>query len=464
MKEQFKNYNIYIASVFICALSLLYFFFSYPYLSNDCGYYLQVMQEMYNGNLYFKDIASPYNPLGISILSIPKTLIDPTDSRHHLFINILVMLLSSFILFKILNSILQNKKLNILFCIQFFTICLIYDGAFLMLEPTSILFLLLALYCYLKQRNTTNNYFLFCTGIFISLSFFSKQYALFILLPIGIDLILNRKQFIKKSIILGLGVAFPIALLFAFYSFNGVDFMQYIKYISGKGVNLDSGNGTGLNSSFNSTGLINYLVLMIFVLFVPYLLKNKKQDIKNKVFFVLLLVSAFSVFIFASYYHYFQYLFPFTLILIAYALSSTKSFSTKKIFHASLIISTIMLVLLTVKSITGQKKYYERQAINEKILLEVIPKNETVYISGIRPAFYHLGNYKSINLKDIGYSFPGYFFPETIIKNLQKGNYLVLTKNYLNDYEKYLDLFEKETVFFKGKKSFDNEVFILKKK
>ena len=464
MKKYFNNYNIYSSVLLVCVITLISTFFSYPYLSNDCGYYLQVMNDIYNGKLYFKEIATPYNPLGILILSIPKILLNPTDSRHHLLINIIVMVLSSYLLFKILNTQLQNKKINFFFSLLFLSTCLIYDGAFLMLEPISILFLLIGLTFYIKHRKKINYKFLFLVGLFISLAFLTKQYALFVLLPIGIDILLRKKHFIKEIIILSIGIVLPIVILFFFYSYHDVSIIQYIKYISGKGVNLDKGNGTGINSAFNTTGLINYLILYIFILFTPFLLKNKAQKSENIIFFILLLLASLSVFTFASYYHYFQYLFPFTLILIAYSLNKKSSFINKKIFHAALVISSIMVFALTIKSITGQKTYYERQATNEKILLNAIPKNAVVYLSGIRPAFYYLGNYKSINLKDIGYSFPGYFYPETIVKNLKKGNYLVLTNKYLDNYEKYLDEFEKQTILFMGKNKLDTKVYILKKK
>ena len=331
-----------------------------------------------------------------------------------------------------------------------------------MLEPISILFLLIGVIFYIKHRENRDYKYLFLVGLCISLAFFTKQYVLFILLPIGVDILLRKKHFLKETIILTLGIILPVLLWFFYYNYHDITLLQYFKYISGKGLNLDTGNGTGINNKFNTTGLVNYLILYIFILFTPFLLRRKKH--KNPLFYILLFIAPFSVFIFASYYHYFQYIFPFTLILITFLLSKESSFINKKVFHAALIISTIMVIALTIKSVNGQKLYYERQTINEKILLQAIPKNAAVYLSGIRPAFYYLGNYKSINLKDIGYTFPGYFYPETIFKNLKKGDYLVLTNAYIHDYDKYLDEFEKETILFMGKKELDKEVHILQKK
>ena len=464
MRNLFFNFKIQSGVLVLAIIALITTFLSFPYLSNDCGYYLNVMRDLYNGNIYFKDIAIPYNPLGILILSLPKLLIESPDSRLHLLINFAAILTSTILLLKLLNTLSPNRKVNRFLSLLFLALCLIYDGAFLMLEPISILFQLLALKFYLTFRVTLNLKKIYLVGLFLGLGFLTKQYALFLLLPIGVDLLLKGKYAIKSIAILSIGVMTPILLLYFYYAFHDTSSIQYLNYILGKGVDLDIGNGTGIKEKLNTTGLINFLICSIFIALTPTLIKKLKPNLSDKIFFILLPISALSVFLFATYYHYFQYLFPYTLILFAFALNKNALTLNKYLLPSAFLISSLMVIALSVKSVTGQKKYFERQAYNEKLLKEVIPEKSKVYLSGIRPAFYYLGDFNSIKLDKIGYSFPGYFYPETVIKYMDKDSYLVLTEDYLKDYSMYLELFNQQIIEFRKGKQDTRPVYILRKK
>ncbi len=45
--------------------------FVYPLISADSGYYLANARDLYNGNKYFIDIATAYNPLSIIVIGLP---------------------------------------------------------------------------------------------------------------------------------------------------------------------------------------------------------------------------------------------------------------------------------------------------------------------------------------------------------------------------------------------------------
>ena len=147
-----------------------------------------------------------------------------------------------------------------------------------------------------------------------------------------------------------------------------------------------------------------------------------------------------------------------------YSISCSKNILTKPIFTLILFISIIKIGF---KSGSNIKHQIANNAIQQKNLLllkEKININSTVYISGISCAYYYLCSYKSINLKKIGYSFPGYFYPETIFNNLESNSYLILTNKYVSDYKPYFKYFNIEKLTFKQKKDRKEEVYILKKK
>lgn len=58
-------------------------FLVFPFVSYDSGYYLSMMREMYAGQLYFKEIASPYNPLAIVLMGLSFFLVQLLVSKFH---------------------------------------------------------------------------------------------------------------------------------------------------------------------------------------------------------------------------------------------------------------------------------------------------------------------------------------------------------------------------------------------
>ena len=123
-----ENYNflkIGNSLLTILILILLYVMFTNPFVSADSGYYLSIMREMHNGSIYFKDIASPYNPLAISLLSFPYYFTENTHFNYHLLINCMVILTSGYLLLLIISKLNKNKDLCIFLSLFFIIISLI---------------------------------------------------------------------------------------------------------------------------------------------------------------------------------------------------------------------------------------------------------------------------------------------------------------------------------------------------
>ena len=460
MTKPWDNIKIYNSSLIGITIALLIVFFSFPFISYDGGYYLSVIREMYSGQEYFKDIASPYNPLALIVLGIPHKLMASPSFATHLAINIGAILGSGFILYKIIKLLLPQKSIALLLALLFVVTTLNFDGNLIMLEPISVMLQLIGCYCYIKVRDRENQYLMwFLFGCFTGFAFLAKQFALFILLPVGVDLMLQRKQFIQKCITMGLGLVFPILLFYLYYASLGTSLQEFISYILGKSVALDQGVGTGLIDKVNTTNLINFLIAHIFVLWVPFLLRN--TPLKQQLFFILLAIAPCSVLLFATYDHYFQYISPYFILLFAFALSlnSLEELKLKLPFNATIIIAMGMLLFLGFKSGNRQIQDHKMQQAAAAIIKDNVPEKAAVYFCRLSPAYYYLGNYQSIQLNKIGFIYPEYFFPETVLNVIPSGAYLVLTEDYVEKYKAHSHLFEKHTIQLNNR-----NVYIYKKK
>ena len=110
------------------------------------------------------------------------------------------------------------------------------------------------------NKKEFNNKTLLWVGVFVCLAFLSKQYGMFIALPIGMD-ILRRKRFKSVPFII-LGFIVPLGMFFSYLLFYGVSLLEFMKHIIGKGLDLDIGNGTGISTSFFSYYLDTVYILL----------------------------------------------------------------------------------------------------------------------------------------------------------------------------------------------------------
>ncbi len=446
----------------ICCAASIVAFFWFPFVSQDSGYYLSTMRDMHQGNIYFKDIAAPYNPLAIGILSLPYFFMTITEFSYHLFINLLILGVCSLVLCKILQRFNLNKWLNLFLSLSFFMICILYDGNHIMLEPVSLLFQLLALEYYLKFRKKQHFSAILKCGIFLGLSFLAKQYGLFLLLPIGLDILLNTTGKLKNLAVLASGILLPVALLYLYYAWNDTPLTQFINYVLGKGQPFDQGTGTGIHIKFKLSHLFDCFFYIPFVYAIPFLIK--KFNYRELFFYTVMALSSLSIFFFGSYDHYFQYIFAYFIILFAFVASTSQKFTSSIIFYVILSVGVIKICSKTVSTIKHQKIDYEVQQENFVHLKNIVPIGSTVYLHGISCAYYYLGEYHSINLKKIGYAFPGYFYPETIINNMDKNSFLIVSHNYLDDYLGKTEGFQMETIKFQNEDKEIETVYIFKKR
>lgn len=442
---------------------LLVFYFVFPILGPDSGFYLAVARMMYSGKVFFTEIAVPYNPLAISAVGLPYLFTEQPDYRWSLFINVLFIIGSSVLLFNLIqrfknNSLILNRFISLFFIL----LCLSFDGSHILLEPISVFLQLSALSTYIHYRQQWHFSLLLFSGIFIGLSFLAKQFGLFLLFPIGIDILIRRNNFIKEGFLLVLGVILAPGLLFFYYYTKGVDIGVYLQYILGRGMQLDVGNGTGFTYNFKELllTLINFGLFNSYLLVLPLLLFFYRNKIdRSSILFLILPVFSMMVLYFAYYSHYFLYIIPYCLITATYLIDLTES---KKLKYAVVFFFTFSLIFLSYHTFLDVKKrpsLCESQRESIGILKEQIAPHSQVFLSGPTQAYYALGTFNSIKLDEIGFAFPSFLYTETIMKHLNSGNYLILSPKKLQSYKPYLHEFEKKEIVLEGKL-----YYVLKKK
>jgi hypothetical protein len=459
MDNSLKINRFFIISIWVfCSLLICNYLF-FPIISPDSGFYLAVAREFYEGKKYFVEIGSIYNPLAIITVGLPFLFDTEPNVRYHILVSILISIFCAFFFYKFIQKISTNKNWNILIS-SFFLLLLLYnDGRYIVLEPLSVLFQILALNCYFSYSKNQHFWKLIIVGIFISLSFLSKQYGLFIAIPIGLSIVLSKKNILQAIVGIAIGFCLPLMLFFISIKTAAFSILDFVKCILGKGVQLDVGNGTGSELDIRSIMmfLLIFFVTNLYVILFPFYIKKITKS-KYFILTVTALFSSFLVLIFAFYQHYFIYVIPYFLLLFIVLLSKkhNKSFQLKAV--SLFLISFCIIILSVCLSFKRKIEVFEKQQQYAIALTKLVPANSNVYLDGVSPAFFYLCHYNSINSKTVGYCFPGYLYSSTIINNLKKGDYVIVTKQ---NYKSYLSLIAN----FKITKStiYNDELYVIQK-
>jgi len=435
------THKIYKISFFVVlsVIELIIFgFFYYTLIGVDSGTYLSMAKEFYKGKIYFQEIGTNYNPLAIIIMGIPFLFENEPSYYWHYIIHLLTMISSTIVFYKILCQISKNQNQNLFYSSFFLLGSLFLDGRYILLEPLSVFFQLLVVNLYLKSNHLRQ---FFLIGIFICLAFLSKQFGLFILAPIGIDILVRKENAIKKIVLIGIGMLIPLIVFYIYLSQIDLSVEQFVYFILGQGNNLDVGTGTGKDFvllDFIKAPLY-FLMQHLYLLLIPILIFKNSKILNNHFYFLSLLVlSSLLVLYFAVYSHYFQYVLPYALLLFVYLVNYNKNKRLEKISFSLFVLSFFVISIISTISFTRKKNQVITQRDGAKIITSYIKPNSEVYLDGISPAYYYICNLQSINLKDISFTFPGYYYPKTIFNNLKDGSYIIIAENRYKLYEQFL--------------------------
>jgi len=386
-----KTYNIFWIVTLICLLFLSVF---YAYISADAPYYLAISRDISNGFVPYKDIISMYAPLMMYMNSLLYLLIDSPSYHYFLIFQYLVIFISTGILFLISKKLELNNRASIFLCLFLFIAVLSSDGIYINLEVYILLFVLLSFWFLIKKQ-------FFWTGIFLALSFFSKQYGILNFLPFFL-LVGFYHGFDKKYVInFVIGATIPLlAFLVYFLLIENVSFLNLIEQLSGSGYGKSGVSST--KSVFSLIAGFKVFLLLIFPLF--FLRINPFKNKIDGILIIGILVNLIPVLI-KNFPHYFILTYPYIFILMA---RNYKNFDKR-----FLLISNLMLIIISVLlflRIFRYKDVYEEQLrVAEKYKNEY-PVSSEVFLSGKIRYLYILNNYHNPALKEAGYSYD--FFPD----------------------------------------------------
>tara|TARA_R110001599_G_scaffold295676_1_gene499891 strand:+ start:25508 stop:26944 length:1437 start_codon:yes stop_codon:yes gene_type:complete len=453
-------------SMIILSVIIILTEFRFPFHGSDSGFYLSIIREMNLGSKYFTEIASPYSPLAITILGIPSFLFGIEGKLVAFSINIIFMMASSVLIYRVL-MLLNNKHLySIVFSVLFFLLSLNYDGHYIVLEPITVFFQLFSFYFFIKYTIDYNNLkFLFYSGILLGFGFLSKQYAIFLLFPFYYYLfIIESEKKIKKIVLFTLAFFLPTILLYLLF-YTEINFINYLYYLSGTNMDVDiqvsSATGSNYKPFMVSTSkLIKLISTNFYVFLIPlYLVSIKKIDVKKIVFYFLVMFSSISVLFFADYDHYFHFIFSFVIIFVGF-IKMNSQYKNSFIYIIPICISIFFLAKKTRNNFPDiMKKNNTHQNILGIKVKELVPEESQVFLDGFSPKYYYINNWRSINLKKVGFLFSDYLNPNTIITAMKKNSYLILSDKRKEKYKEFYKFFD--TI---GKINYNKEKYLVLKK
>ena len=432
-----KVLTIVTAGVILLIALLVVNFIMYPIVSADAGSYLAVARDFYQGKTYFVEIGTIYNPLAIITIGLPFLFDTNPNIRYHIALNIGIILVAGYYFYQLSTFFLKKKEWNYLLT-GFFVLLLLYnDGRYVILEPLSLVFQLLALIFYLNYLKTHSFWRLVVVGIAVSLAFLSKQFGLFIAIPIGLSMLMNKRAILIQIAMTALGFVIPLIIFYLFIKGNSFTIADFIQSILGKGFSIDNGNGTGLELDFK-TKLMFLLIFgatNLYLILFPFYL-NRALNTKHFIMLLVALFASFSVLFFAFYQHYFIYVIPYFLLLFALIIDQTHTylFQWKALVLVSLSIG--LIAFSVVSSLNTKRQIYYSQLHYAQQLNQLLPPNSKVYLSGIMPSFYYCSQFQSIDSKMVSYVFSGYLYTTTIVRYLDKGEYLLVSKDSYKAYQK----------------------------
>ncbi len=443
--------------------------FIFPHYSPDMGFYLKIALDLADGFSFYNDMNVAYTPLGMYIFSalfyfFPDAGFYTINSFYLLF-----YIANGYIFFKILDYFKIDFEIKLILLLVQFISLYILEGIYILLEPFVLLFQLFAILQLLKYKNNKKWYLLFIAGISSFFAFYSKQYGLFIIPAFVYFIFVNSKfkaHFFRNFILFGIGFLIPlIANYIYFCAYKNIPFFEFTYKIAGLSYLAGEESVTGLNYPFvrflEST--MNFILKTSFIIVIFYSIFSKliKFVSVNTTFFVLIILGSYLQIYFAGYYHYYQLIFPFCLLLIAQLIQQQSSIARAKIVHLFTILSFVFILLSAgwfLSDFFYLKKLSEEQKINQPLLNKILPSGSKVYLQGISPAYYFLCKYNSPDLLKLGYRFPDELGLCRIDKNLPSDSYLIGNSEILKQ-----DIFQKYTLIKEVNLHNSKKCIVLKK-
>jgi hypothetical protein len=376
------------------------------FISADAAYYIPVARDISDGLIPYKDIRSSYTPIMMYLNSVIFYVISNPDYHIFLVFQYLVIISSLGFLYFICIKLKLDIPRTIFLLLFIFISILSSEGTFINLEVYVFLFVVISFWFLLKEN-------FFWSGVFLSLSVFSKQYAILNFLPFGMLLIYHYGSHKKYMTYFVLGASLPVFLFFFYFSvLENVPLNSLIKQLSGGSY---ASSGVTAEKSFKWL-LIDAKVFILMILPFFFMKRDFFRSGLSKILIVGILVNLIPLTI-QNFQHYFILTFPYIALLLAY----NKEDITPRFFT----VANFSLILISMFLFARIERYKDNGDVQKNISQKYIkeyPVGSEVFLDGHIRFLYILNDYRNPVVSKIGYSFG--FVPDSAFRT----KYQVLPK------------------------------------
>ncbi len=384
--RQLKYYNLFWGTILVLLIILS---ITYAFISTDAPYYLSIARDISQGSIPYKDIFSSYTPVVMYLNSLILFFFD--DPAYHIFLAFQYLIIASsvWVFYKICQKEgLENVSAAFLSLFLFIAI-LSSDGTYINLEVYLIFFVLLS-YLMVLYR------YFFMAGIFLSLSFFCKQYGIFNFLPFFL-LVITLYGYQKKYLVkfLAGGVLPLIVFLFYFVFLEKVGIQDLALQLTGSGYDQEM---IELETTwFRFLAGSKVFLLLLLPLFLLRI--NPFKDRISAIVIIGIVVNLIPLYV-QTVSHYFILSFPYIFILFARNFNK----SNRIFFITSNLVLLIITGLLLSRIYRYREVYSEQLAVAEETRKEYSVGSEVFLYKHYR-FLYILNDYRNPVLKEVGYRY-----------------------------------------------------------
>ena len=419
----FLGYVIVFALYFITIL--------YREVNVDAAYYLGVVDSIYDGLIPIRDFQLGYTPLSFYLMLIVRVFTH--NFTAYLLIMLLMLVFASYILYKIVFKLTDNKSLSLLSAILLLIQSYLFEGTYFVLEPITIFFGLLSVYCLFAAELTPKNILL--SGLFAGAAFMSKQYGLAYLAGNMIFLALVHGSYsekIKRLFYTGIGFIIIPVIFVVYFMFNGLSISETITAFMGGGYGKREATfwKEGISALFN----IRYF-LTVFLIAIPYVVYKNRRLIPITIALITIVFLLTFQFYFQLFDHYYILIFPFILIL--FTLISKVNY--KAVGYALVVIMVLSSLYLgkkmvrdTVHVVKSNPKEVQLAELND--IEKLINEHDVIYSLSVKyVSYYYLLNIKPPLFEKYGFSF-GNETPYEMIEKISNATVLLVDNNFFNNF------------------------------
>ena len=382
-------------------------------IGQDSGYYLCMAERIADGYIPYRDLRLLYPPLWFYIEAFYKFVFHIPNGVYWPYLILLYafQISNAYLLYRLVSLTNVKKHYAILAAWCYLLMSHWLDGNDVLIEIPSITFCLLSSVLIFKYKERNYWHFLWI-GSISACSFLVKQYGLgTIVLCLYIMIFLSKcnKQQIFTYI---LGYILPIAICLLIW---GNLFLNNV-ILNGYGTQtaieagLELSIASKLSSIFGNLNYFCYMVCPIVYVGWIYVVKAYKQNRLPYLIFIYCGILGFSlIFYFTGWQlHYYQYLLPFSILLMVELMHLTEK-SKWKYFIFIMVGWIIMVSFYKTYNNRVYKQYIkgiqkERQEQLSQDIMQYVRTDETIYIvHGSLTPIYFLTNTLPPNLATIGY-------------------------------------------------------------